>query len=334
MNSGFLMDTVHNRRNTLRQTKRAALIALQQYELEWDSIHFIQVSEHVTFRIDCGESDQYLLRIHSGNKSVETILSELEWLNHLRRKEIIVPNGVMNREDSLITIIPGVDGQIYYATMLRWVEGERLDKWTLTDEHIQQMGMLMADLHTGSSDFTASSEFTRPHWGSDSFKRDWEHLQRHYHSFITNEDFQLYTLAAAKVSDMLDTFKAEEQDYGMIHADLHSGNIVFHQVKPYAIDFGRCGFGFHIYDIAQAVMGLRPHQRKLFIEGYEKVRILSSNALPMLECFFIMSIIEAYSFHAENELEKEGLIEEQPYARAILNAYLSGEPFLFQFLDE
>ncbi|CAM3428196.1 phosphotransferase [Paenibacillus lupini] len=334
MNSGFLMDTDHNRHNTLRQTKRAALFALQEYELVWDSIHFIQVSEHVTFRIDCGEGDKYLLRIHSGNKSAEATLSELEWLNHLGRKEIIVPNGVMNREISLITTLPDEDGQTYYATLLRWVEGERLDKWSLTDEHIQQMGMLMADLHTGSSDFAASRDFTRPHWGSDSFKRDWEHLQRHHHSFITDEAFQLYTIAAVKVANLLDTFVAEEQDYGMIHADLHSGNVVFHHGKPYAIDFGRCGYGFHMYDIAQAVMGLRPTQRRLFIEGYEKVRLLSSKAISMLECFFIMSIIEAYSFHAENELETEGLIEEQPYARAILNAYLNGEPFLFQVLDE
>jgi hypothetical protein len=64
------------------------------------------------------------------------------------------------------------------------------------------------------------------------------------------------------------------------------------------------------------------------------VRLLSSKAISMLECFFIMSIIEAYSFHAENELETEGLIEEQPYARAILKAYLNVEPFLFQVLDE
>ena len=57
-------------------------------------------------------------------------------------------------------------------------------------------------------------------------------------------------------------------------------------------------------------------------------------AIPILECFFIMSIIEAYSFHAENALETEGLIEEQPYAQAILRAYMNGAPFMFQTLDE
>lgn len=121
-----------------------------------------------------------------------------------------------------------------------------------------------------------------------------------------------------------------DDDYGMIHADLHVGNIVYQHGKPFPIDFGRCGFGFHLYDIAQSIMGLYPNQREQFIEGYQKVKQLSESAIPMLESFFFMSIIEAYSFHAENVLETEGLNEEQPYAQALLRAYVNGEPFLFQ----
>jgi hypothetical protein len=60
---------------------------------------------------------------------------------------------------------------------------------------------------------------------------------------------------------------------------------------------------------------------------------MEDEAIPKLECFFIMAIIEAYSFHAENPLETEGLIEEQPYAQAILRAYVNGEPFLFEPLE-
>ena len=40
MNSGFQIDTDINRRLTLKQTKQTALIALQQYDVDWNSIHF------------------------------------------------------------------------------------------------------------------------------------------------------------------------------------------------------------------------------------------------------------------------------------------------------
>lgn len=57
MNNGFRIDTDINRSLTLKQTKQAALNALQEYEADWSSIHFIQVSEHVTFRIENGEEE-------------------------------------------------------------------------------------------------------------------------------------------------------------------------------------------------------------------------------------------------------------------------------------
>ncbi|KRE28211.1 phosphotransferase enzyme family protein [Paenibacillus sp. Soil522] len=334
MNNGFRIDTDINRSLTLKQTKQAALNALQEYDIDWSSIYFIQVSEHVTFRIESGEVEKFLLRIHPESKSREETVSELEWLAALRRKGLIVPEVVLNREGAFVTDTATSGGQRYYATLLRWIEGERLDKRVLTDESIRKIGALMANLHEASVDFRPNNGFARPSWGSQSFQRDWEHLQRHHRHFISDEAIELYTMAAAKVASHLDTLEPNEQNYGMIHADLHNGNVVFHDDEPFAIDFGRCGFGYHLYDMAQSIMGLRPSQRELFIEGYERVRKMDDYAIQILECFFIMSIIEAYSFHAENALEIEGLIEEQPYAQAILRAYMNGEPFMFQPLDE
>ncbi|GLX68007.1 phosphotransferase enzyme family protein [Paenibacillus glycanilyticus] len=334
MNSGFQMDTDINRRLTLKQTKQAALYALQKYDVDWSSIHFIQVSEHATFRIHSITGESYLLRVHALNKSYVEVNSELRWLAHLRSKGLVVPDGVLNRNGEFITVVSKEDKAEYYATLMRWIEGDRLDKNALNEDHIRAMGKLMADLHGASVDFVPGNAFSRTIWGSESFALDWKHLQKHHNHFITKEAFKLYTEASAKVADQLQTYTPHAQNYGIIHADLHNGNIVFCDDLPYAIDFGRCGFGYHIYDIAQAVMGLRPHQRKLFIEGYEKVRQLSNNTISMLECFFIMAIIEAYSFHAENEQETEGLIEEQPYAQSILRAFMNGEPFLFREFDE
>lgn len=68
MNSGFQMDTDINRRLTLNQTKQAALYALQNYDVDWSLIHFIQVSEHVTFRIQSSEENPiYCEFIHGIN---------------------------------------------------------------------------------------------------------------------------------------------------------------------------------------------------------------------------------------------------------------------------
>lgn len=332
MKSGFLIDTEINRRFTIKQAKQAMFYALQEYEADWSSIHFIQVSEHVTFRIVTDAGEQYLLRVHSGSKPREEIASELEWMGALKHKGLILPEAVPNREGALITNAAAGDGQSFHTTLLKWIEGERLERGTFTEDTIRKMGTLMAKLHEASADFSPSAAFSRPAWGSQSFQRDWAHLQLHHGHFISEQGFELYTSAATRVAGRLATFTIHERNYGMIHADLHGGNVIFRDDEPYPIDFGRCGFGFHLYDIAQAIMGLHPTKRAFFIEGYERIRKLDEEAVPKLECFFIMAIIEAYSFHAENPLETEGLIEEQPYAQAILRAFINGEPFLFQTL--
>ncbi|AOZ94022.1 phosphotransferase enzyme family protein [Paenibacillus crassostreae] len=268
------------------------------------------------------------------SKSREETVSELEWLATLRSKDLVVPEAVLNREGAFVTDTSTGGGQRYYATLLRWIEGEHLDKRVLKVESIRKMGTLMTQLHEASSDFCPYKGFTRSSWGRESFQRDWEHLQSHYRHFISDEAFELYTTAAAKVASHLERLEPDGSNYGMIHADLHNGNVVFRNDEPYAIDSGRCGFGYHLYDMAQSIMGLLPPQRELFIKGYEQIRKMDENFIPKLECFFIMSIIEAYSFHAEIALETEGLIEEQPYAQAILRAYMNGVPFMFQPLDE
>jgi Ser/Thr protein kinase RdoA (MazF antagonist) len=332
MNNGFQMNTEENRRQTLNQVKQAALQALQEYEIDWSSIRFIQVSEHVTFRVVAVEGEQFLLRIHSENNRREEILSELEWLFALKSRGLILPEAVSNREGALITDTSAGDGQHLYATLLRWVEGERIDKGALTEEAISRMGSLMAGLHEASADFTPSSDFTRPTWGSQSFKRDWEHLSHHCAHFISDKDFELYSTAASKVAACLETFSSHEQNFGMIHADLYNENVIFLDGEPYPIDFGRCGFGYHLYDIAQAIMGLNPAQRAYFVEGYQRIKKLEGEYVAKLECFFIMALIEAYSFYAENSLETEGLIEDQPYAQAYLSAFVNGTAFLFDSL--
>ncbi|EPY05268.1 aminoglycoside phosphotransferase [Paenibacillus alvei TS-15] len=57
--------------------------------------------------------------------------------------------------------------------------------------------------------------------------------------------------------------------YGLIHGDLHTGNVVYNGEEPRPIDFGRCGYGYYLYDMAGALLGLGVKQREQFITGYE-----------------------------------------------------------------
>jgi Ser/Thr protein kinase RdoA (MazF antagonist) len=98
----FQYDTDENRRSLLVRARKVALLALQQYDLEWDSIQFIQLSDTITYKIETSTAERYLLRIHSDRLSKEEICSELALLRILNKSDDLnVPEGLASVNGSL-----------------------------------------------------------------------------------------------------------------------------------------------------------------------------------------------------------------------------------------
>jgi Ser/Thr protein kinase RdoA (MazF antagonist) len=66
-------------------------------------------------------------------------------------------------------------------------------------------------------------------------------------------------------------------DVGLIHADLHLGNALFHRGEVKLIDFDDCGTGPRLYDLAVALWELRDEEgyevfRDALLDGYREHR--------------------------------------------------------------
>lgn len=172
-----------------------------------------------------------------------------------------------------------------------------------------------------------------PTWGIESFRHDMAELERYYQRFLSEEGWTLYQAAAEKVVSRLTTMHPNEHNYGLIHADLHSGNMVCKEDQPYPIDFGRCGYGYYLYDMAGTLLELWPKHRWMLIQGYESVRKLEPEYVRDLECFFVMFMIENYGHHASDPRETASLMEEQQYAQAYIREFLADRSFLFEVIE-
>ncbi|NIK77720.1 Ser/Thr protein kinase RdoA (MazF antagonist) [Paenibacillus castaneae] len=328
----FVIDSDENIRKTIMQSKDAALRALQNFDLDWEHIRFNQLSDTCTFIIQTNKDGSFLLRIHSENHH-EEINSELVWLDALNEKiNVILPKGVLDRNGSRTVTVDQENGLRVYASLMRWVEGVH-ESGGYSEDQIYKEGVLLAKLHQASQSFEIPSNFTRPVWGEQSFKQAMERLTQHYDKFLTDAQFSLYQSAAERILSRITKLRKDGESYGLIHGDLHQGNIVFYNGEPRPIDFGRCGFGYFLYDIAHTILGLYPTQRELVVKGYRSIRGLGDDWLLDLESFTVMVMIENYCHHAPDPRETEGLKEEQPYAQAIIKNYLSGAPFLFNKLE-
>ncbi|GIP36057.1 phosphotransferase enzyme family protein [Paenibacillus sp. J2TS4] len=334
MHEFFRYDTDESRRSLLARARKVALTALQQYDLEWERIQFIQLSDTITYKIETSTGESFLLRIHSDRLSIEEIHSELSLLEALNQSaDLNVPEGLACCNGSYVLEISTEEGyQRPYVTMMRWVEGEHASG-KFTDDRVYSMGVMMGRLHEAAANFVPPSDFVRPQWGVDSFRRDMVKLERFYPRFLSDEAWRSYQAAAEKIVTELAAMHRNDHNYGLIHADLHSGNIVFNEERPYPIDFGRCGYGYYLYDMAGALLELYPKQRRTFIQGYESVRKLEPDYVQHLQCFFVMFMIENYCHHASDPRESSSLMDEQPYALAYIREYLNDAPFLFHVIE-
>jgi Ser/Thr protein kinase RdoA (MazF antagonist) len=78
--------------------------------------------------------------------------------------------------------------------------------------------------------------------------------------------------------------------FGLIHADLHQENYLFHCGQVRAIDFDDCGWGHFAYDLAVTLSELRwrpeyPALRAGLLRGYRAVRPLPPEHERYLETF-------------------------------------------------
>lgn len=330
----FHFDTDETRESLLSRARDVALWAIQQYEIKWNCIRFIQLSDTITYKIETSTTDNYLLRIHSERVTKEEIISELIFLNEFRKiGDLIVPEGITSRSGSYGLECETEEGyQKPCVTIMKWVEGER---WSgeFSDSQVFKIGVMMGKLHETSANIVASHNFDRPHWGISSFMNETSKLECYYPRFLSPGAWMLYQKAIDKIIHQLKSMQRDVRNYGLIHADLHSGNVVFNNGIPYPIDFGRCGFGYYLYDMAAALLELYPKHRWLLIQGYESVVKLGEDYIRDLECFFIMFMIENYCHHSSDTREIPSLIEEQKYALAYITEYLNDRSFIFKVIE-
>lgn len=123
----FQLDTDEERRLLLARARNVALTALQRYDIEWERIQFIRLSDTITYQIETSMQQRYLLRIHSERCGKEEICSELALLQALNQSQgLIVPEGVAGKDGSYVMAIDTEAGyRRPFVTLMRWVEGGR-----------------------------------------------------------------------------------------------------------------------------------------------------------------------------------------------------------------
>ncbi len=284
-----------------------AIQALAAFPLEPEGLELVSLSENVTFRVkDRADGANYVLRLHRpGYHTLDELNSERVWTRALAAAGIAVPIPFATRGggDYVAVPVPAL-GQERQAGMARWTEGElladlleRSDDAAAAERAFEQLGAIEAAMHNQSSGWRPPTGFARHAVDRDGLMGDAPFWGPFWgHPVFTPAERALVIATRDRIRGAMDRYGRDPATFGMIHADLHPGNLLVGGDGLTVIDFDDCAFGWHLYDIAVGLVHQQhsPHfaaRRDAFVRGYRTARPLSDDALALLPMFLLVRVL-------------------------------------------
>ncbi len=293
----------------------------------------INLSENATFKVqynpvqDNPVQDNPVIKIlrinRLGYHSSDAILSEIAWIEALRRDNIIITADILHGKNGkkLQCYDDDITHQKYNMLLFEFLTGHHLNEHQHLSENFYHLGNITAKLHQHSQKFTGElpSFFTRlnwdfdgmiganPHWGA------WQHTINNDAPNMNNEAIKLLIRVAEKIKSKLYHYGQSSDNYGLIHADLRLANFLIEGDKLKVLDFDDCGFSWFLYDIGAAFSFIENHPEKsdminAWLAGYQKIRSLTPDDIAMIPCFIMlrkMVLLGWIGSHASTELATE-----------------------------
>ena len=310
--------------------------ALAGFRLEPLALELAARSENITFKVEA-DGGPYALRLHRpGYNSLDELKSERVWTRALTAAGFGVPVGIKTPggRDYLAVTMP--DGEVRQAGLTRWTPGEVLAK-IVEDKDLAnwfaRLGAIAADLHAHSAAWRPPAGFTRrvldaeglmglePSWGPF-----WEHAG------LSPGEQALMAAVRVKLRAALSALPRNREHWGVIHADLHHGNVLIDGTAVSIIDFDDAAFGWYLYDLAVALT----HQQRradftelqeALLAGYRARRPLGVEDEARLPMFLLVRRLAVIGWlHQRPEIDGAAYLEEmKPLTCQMCEAFLAAK---------
>lgn len=274
-------NTMTARRQQITKLRQVALAALGRYALPDGRLRFVSHGENTTFRHDSA-AGRHLVRVHRphrhgrGVDSTMAIRSEIAWLRAIRAETHLCVPEVLATGDGATTVAATAAGHTRICSVLSWMDGRILEQ-SAHPVHLRRLGDAMARLHNQADSWKPPPDFARIRWDHETFFGDvmmyGETSAAGCWTLLPPELRARFERVADRQLDIMGCI----DDCGLIHADLHLGNVLFEGGRAKLIDFDDCGSGPRLYDVAVTLWELRDEPdylmfRDALLDGYRAHR--------------------------------------------------------------
>jgi len=283
---------------------------LDHYELMEPRLTFIRHNDNVTYRVTTANSKAYLLRIHipitaalgTHGADYGMVNSEVTWMLALAKEtQLVIPRPKRNRSGELVTRLQQRDGTVINCTLLSWIAGEPYHQGLESQETAYRIGILLATMHNHASQWQFPAGFIRPRRDEAYF----ENMLKGIHPAvgdgrIRQADYAELARSVALLIELMGGLDESPDNYGIMHADTHKGNLLYQQGKIRIIDFSFCALGNYMFDLGICFSDMKTELHQFCLQGYEKYRPLPENHAQLIEGFGLGSIVGTFSFWVAN----------------------------------
>lgn len=324
-----------SRRAEIAAMRHMAARALSCYAIEPTALALMSHEHSTVFRVSTADGAQYKLRLHSvgdarlTHRTWAQLASELWWLRQLEdRVDLPLPTAIPTRDgQEIVHVIEGSEERL--CLLVRWLEGRFLNRG-LRPQHLIQVGRLTARLHDRSAQLSVPNWFDR-HTVDRADDAIETRAARVLAERWSPEAAGLVHGVLQRVRHAQATLGDGPNAYGVIHADIHQYNYLFHRGRIRLIDFDDFGWGHYWYDPAVTLNVLSGHPRyaelrQALFAGYREVRPLTSEDETMIEVFSALRELQDIATFLEDR--------DNPAFQRFLSHISPGLARLKQFLAE
>lgn len=215
--------------------------AIDLYDIDKQNIKYLGGFENIVYEYT-KDSQNYILRfVHSAHRTCDLVEAEIEFIDYLYHNGGNVSQVVLSENGNTIEKIDGINNDYFVVTSFVKAKGALVKVSEIDDEFNYRFGKAVGKLHALTKTFSPVKR--RHQWHEENLIVD---LAQRY---LKKED--------AFVIDKLDNLVAKLKklpmdidSYGLIHTDLHFGNIFVDGEAFTFFDFDDSCYKHFISDIA------------------------------------------------------------------------------------
>lgn len=214
--------------------------AAQHYGVHASDITHVGGFENFIYEFQ-KDNKPYILRfVHSAHRSFEMVYGELEFIDYLDHHQANVSTVIPTKNNELLVKIPCSEDHYFSVCVFTKAPGTYIKKEDLTDEFIQMFGQAVGKLHALTKQYRPNHQ--RYHWLEEDYIGIGKRNLPPEYMFVVDK--------VEELTNKIQSLPRNSDGYGLLHTDLHFGNMYYDQHNITFFDFDDSSYQYFISDIA------------------------------------------------------------------------------------